>query len=69
MITNLDIVYQNLKTEGQKIVGFGKHKNNTYEFAYTIDRKYCNWCLTLEPRTFLMYDFQKYIIKMSDFGF
>ena len=60
-------VYNNLCLEGQKLMGFGKHRGDCYEYVYMRDRNYCNWCLTIEAPSFLLYDFQQYIYKMDYF--
>ena len=67
MNNNLDILYSNLKIEGNKIVSFGKYKGIRYEYIYNKHPSYCAWCLTLTASTFSMYDFQQYVNKMRFF--
>jgi hypothetical protein len=55
-----------MKIEGSKNVGFGKYYSWTYEEVYTNDSGYCRWAMTVNPRNFLMYDFQRYIHKMNN---
>lgn len=67
MNTPFDIMYNNMKLEGQKIMGFGKYYGRTYQDVCMNDRPYCKWCMSLEPMTFSMYDFQTYIEKVRKF--
>jgi hypothetical protein len=66
MVSRLDIMYNNMKIEGYKIVGFGKYYSWTYEDVYTHANGYCRWVMTVNPRNFLMYDLQRYIHKMNN---
>jgi hypothetical protein len=65
MASPLDIMYNNMKIEGSKNVGFGKYYMRTYEEVYTQDYGYCRWAMSVNPESFLMYDFQRYIHKMN----
>ena len=65
MVSPIDITYNNMKSEGQKIIGFGKYYQYTYEEIYMSDYNYCKWCLSVNSITFSMYDFQQYIIKIN----
>ena len=67
MATPFDLMYNNMKLEGQKILGFGKYYGETYQDVYMNDYAYCKWCMTLDPSTFSMYDFQSYIKKVKKF--
>jgi len=67
MDTPFDLMYHNMKLEGQKVLGFGKYYGRTYQDVYMNDRSYCTWCMSLEPMTFSMYDFQTYIEKVNKF--
>ena len=65
MASPLDNMYNNMKLEGSKTLGFGKYYGQTYEDIYMNDYGYCKWCLTKKPETFSMYDFQQYILKIN----
>ena len=65
MASPLDMTYNNMKIEGNKIVGFGKYYQWTFGEVYTHDYKYCKWCTSVTPKSFSMYDFQNYIHKMN----
>ena len=61
----LDIMYNNMKLEGSKTLGFGKYYGCTYEQVYMNDYSYCRWCISKQSQTFSMYDFQQYILKIN----
>ena len=65
MASPLDIVYNNMKIEGSKIVGFGKYYSWTFEEVYTYDYGYCKWAISVTAYSFPMDDFQNYIHKMN----
>jgi hypothetical protein len=61
----LYITFKNMELEGKKTIGFGKYRGSTYEEVYMYDRAYCRWCLSVDAKTFSMYDFQSYIDKIN----
>ena len=65
MVSPLDNMYNNMKLEGQKIIGFGKYYQCAYEDIYMNDYAYCKWCVSVYAKTFSMYDFQQYILKID----
>ena len=65
MPSPLDTMYNNMKIEGRKIVGFGKYYGCTYEYVYTNDYKECKWCTTVNPTNFSFSDFQAYVQKIN----
>ena len=65
MSSPLDITYNNMKIEGTKVVGFGKYYQWTFEEVYNHDYGYCRWCISVNPNSFSMNDFQNYIHKMN----
>ncbi len=65
MATPFDLMLHNMKLEGQKVLGFGKYYGKTYQDVYMNDYSYCMWCMSKDPNTFSMYDFQSYIKKVK----
>ena len=65
MASPLDTMYNNMKLEGSKTLGFGKYYGCTYEHVYMNDYSYCRWCISKHAQSFSMHDFQQYILKIN----
>jgi len=61
----LDTMYNNLKIEGSKKLGFGMYSGYTFEEVYMCDISYCKWAMSVDAYNFSMSDFQDYIHKMN----